>query len=141
MEHDVSGGLDQLIAVGYTNHCRFLHRRMLEQGAFNFNRADPHAFDFQHVVGPSHIPVITVSVAVIFVAGAQPLSAESLFRLLVLVPIAGAGGIAFDPEIADLAVGDWQVVLVDYAAFIAGEDLSALSWTGPAGTVRNEHGQ
>ena len=55
--------------VGPAHGGGFGHARMADQGAFDFDRAQPVAGHVQHVVDPAHDPVVAVVVAAGVVAG------------------------------------------------------------------------
>ena len=67
---------------------------MLHKNILNFYGAYPHALDLHHVVIAAHVPVVALSIAIVFVAGADPVALNGLFRLLMLVPVIRADGIA-----------------------------------------------
>src|SRR6516162_4554494 len=112
---------------------------MLEQSVLDLNGAYPHAFYLHHVVGAAHIPVIAVSVSVVFVSGAQPVALNGLFRLFMLVPVARADRIALDEQIAGFAFWNWLSVFVDDAGLITIKHLPARSRPRRARTIGNEH--
>src|SRR5260370_3284488 len=114
---------------------------MFEQSAFDLHGTHPHAFDLHHVVGAANVPVIAVGIAIVLVSGAQPMALDGLFRLLVLVPVAGADRITLDQQIPDFAVENRLSIFVDDARLIAFEDLSARAWPGCAWPIGDEHVQ
>src|ERR1700758_2466255 len=102
---------------------------MLDENALDFDGTNPDAAHFNHVVRASGIPEISLCILVILIPGAQPMAGNSLLRFFVLVPITGAGGIGFDEQIADLALSNRLIVVVDDFGVEAGNKFSA--GTGP----------
>src|SRR5260370_35446411 len=101
---------------------------MFEQSAFDLHGTHPHAFDLHHVVGAANVPVIAVGIAIVLVSGAQPMALGGFFRLLVLVPVAGAARITLDPQIPAFAVEDRFSIFVSHARLLAVADRPALAW-------------
>ena len=58
----------------------------------------------------------------ILVAGADPVAVDRVLRLFVLVPVAGAGGVAADQQVADVARGDRGAAFVDDPRLVPGND-------------------
>src|SRR6267143_2944652 len=91
--HDAGDRFGQFVFVLSEDHRRLLHRRMLDQRALNLNGADPHAAHFQHVVGSSRVPKISLFILVVLVASPDPMALNCVFGLLMLVPIVSTGGV------------------------------------------------
>src|SRR5579863_244046 len=114
---------------------------MLNQNPFDFDGADPHTADLDHVVGAPGIPEISVGILMVFIAGPDPMTGDGVLRFLVLVPIAGAGGIGFHKQVADLALRYRLVLVIDDPGFEARNDFPAGAWAYGARSVRDHHVQ
>src|SRR5262249_3455104 len=102
---------------------------------------DPQSANLQHVVRSAGVPEVAVLVYRVFVPRADPVPFDRVLRLLVLIPVTGADGVAADPEIADLAGRHRCAAVVEKPRVVAVDILAARSGTDGAGTVRNEHVQ
>src|SRR5215510_6898800 len=90
---------------------------MLHQGVFDFDGGHPQATDLKHVIRAPAVPIIAFGVAVVSVAGLEPLPLHHFFCLFVLVPLIGRIGVALDHEIANLADRNLVSFVVDYLCF------------------------
>src|SRR5262249_43250123 len=111
------------------------------EGALDLRRTHPLATDLEHVVGSPRVPVVAVLVDGVLVAGPQPMAFEGVLRLLVLVPVAGAGRVAADPQVPDFAAWYRDGGVIEDARVVATDDLAAGPGTNRAGSVRDEHVQ
>src|SRR5207237_1846623 len=96
-------------------------------------RRHPLTRDLEHVVATALVREVAVSVEVVLVAGDSPLTAERRLRLLVLVPVVGATGVAADPEMAGLSSGQLGPRVVDDLRLVPGDDLPARATPRAAG--------
>src|SRR5258706_3512683 len=112
---------------------------MRDQGAFDFGGAEPEAVDFEEIVGTAGRPQKSVFILTIFVAGAEPVVDEGVFCFFGLIPVAGAEGIALDPEVADLIGGDGLAGFVGDFRFESGKDFAAGAGFYFAGPVGGDH--
>src|SRR5882762_4467307 len=87
------------------------------------------------------MPEETVLVLAIFVSSAEPLIDESGFCFFGLVPVSGAKGIAFYPEVADLVGGGGIAGFVGNFRFEARKDFAAGTGLYFAGTIGDDHMQ
>src|SRR5205814_9612558 len=62
---------------------------------------------------------VAVGILPVLVAGLDPGSEERLLRLVVLVPVVGHDRIAFDPQVADLALRHGVSLVVDDDRLVA----------------------
>ena len=76
---------------------------MLDQAVLDFDRADPDAADLEHVVAAPGVPEEAVGVLPVSVAGPDPAPLDRVAGLVVLVPVAGARGVAPHEQVADVA--------------------------------------
>jgi len=81
--------------------------------------------DFEEIVGAAGVPEKSIFILTIFVAGAEPLADERVLCFLGLIPVAGAEGIALDPEVADFVRGGGAAGFVGDFRFEAGKDFAA----------------
>src|ERR1700687_4385182 len=86
---------------------------MLDQRVLDFHRADPDTTDLEHVVAAAGVPQEPVGVGGVLVAGADPVALDGVPGLVMLVPIGGAGRIAFDQQVANLTRGYRLPVVID----------------------------
>src|SRR5207245_6527378 len=91
-------------------------------GCLHLDRGNPLAGDLEHVVGPAGVPEEAVAVTDVFITGADPIALDGPLGLLVLVPVVGTGGIAFDQQVADLAVRHPPIDVVHYPGFVPGHE-------------------
>ncbi len=97
--------------------------------------------DFEEIVGAAGVPEEAVLVLAIFVSGAEPLIDESGFCFFGLIPVSGAEGIAFYPEIADFVGGGGIAGFIGDFRFKTGEDFAAGAGLYFAGTIGDDHMQ
>src|SRR5450432_4609811 len=114
---------------------------MFQYCTLNFDGAHPHPFDLEHVVRAAHEPVVSVLIAIVLVASAQPLTLDGLTGCFMLVPVVGTDRIAGNQQVADLSVCDEVAALVFDTGFVTGDDLSAGSGADRARTVGDKHVQ
>src|SRR5712672_1215918 len=96
---------------------------------------------FEEIVGAAGVPEEAVLVLAIFVSGAEPLIDESGFCFFGLVPVSGAKGIAFYPEVADFVGGGGIAGFVGNFRFEARKDFAAGARLYFAGTIGDDHVQ
>src|SRR5437773_104907 len=73
--------------VRFSDDGGFQHRRMFDQRAFDFERADPVGGTLDHIVAPADEPVVAVGVAPRDVAGQIPVAAEAALVFLGVAPV------------------------------------------------------
>jgi len=96
-----------------------------DERALDFCRAEPEALDLEEIVGATGVPEKSIFVLKVFIAGAEPLADEGVFCSFVLIPIAGAEGIALDPKVADFIGRGRAAGFVGDFCFEAGENFAA----------------
>src|SRR5262245_19164660 len=111
---------------------------MGDQGRLDVERRNPHAADFEHVVGAPAVIVVTVGVAPVFVASVGPFTGKSAPAFGPLVPVTFAGRRSATNQLADLAVAQLAPALVDDARVIAGHWLAGRAVANVAGAVAQE---
>src|SRR5262245_6044409 len=92
LEHDESLRLDQRLLVRPRHHGCFEHIRVALQRAFDLERRDVDAADFQHVVTPPAVDIVAVLVLQVLVTGACPFAQEGRARLVTVVPVHDRAG-------------------------------------------------
>src|SRR6266478_3821544 len=122
--HDAGDRFGQFVFVLAEDHRRFLYGGMLDQHALNLNGADPHAAHFQHVVGSSRVPKISVFILIVLVARPDPMALNRVFGLLMLVPIVSTGRVGLNQKIADFTLHNRPVVVVHDSGLEPGNNLS-----------------
>ena len=95
--------------------------------------------DFEEIVGPAGVPEKSILILTIFVAGAEPLVDERALCFLGLIPVAGAEGIALDPEVADLVGSSGAAGFIGDFRFEAGKDFAAGAGSYFAGAIGGDH--
>jgi hypothetical protein len=75
LEHDKRFGFEEPLLILGWNYRGFEHIGMARQSSFNFERRNPDAADFEHVIGAAAVRIGAV-VPDVFVAGARPLAFE-----------------------------------------------------------------
>src|SRR5216684_639498 len=78
--------------------------RVLEQRRLDLDRRDPQSADLDHVVRAALVPVVALVVDAVAVAREKPFAEDRPLGLLVLRPIEREGAVAFDVEVARLAL-------------------------------------
>ena len=81
--------------------------------------------DFEEIIGAAGVPEKPVFVLAIFVAGVKPFVYEGGFCFFGLVPIGGAEGVTFYPEVADFVCGRGVAGFVGDFCFEARKDFAA----------------
>ena len=97
--------------------------------------------DFEEIVGTAGVPEEAVLVLAIFVAGAKPFVYEGGFCFFGLVPVGGAEGVTFYPEVTDFVGGGGIAGVVGDFRFEAGKDFAAGPGFYFAGAIRDNHVQ
>ena len=72
------------------------------------------------------------------ITGADPVPLDGALGPLVLVPVVGAGAIAFDQQVVDGAVGDIGPGLIDNPRLVSRHQLSGRARSHPPGSIRDE---
>src|SRR5882724_9253981 len=139
--HDAGNRLGQFVCVLAEDHRRFLHGGMLDQHALNLNGADPHAAHFQHVVGSSRVPKISVFILIVLVAGSDPMALNCVFSLLMLIPIVSTGRVGLNQKIADFALHNRPVVVVHDSGLEPGNNLSTGARSRSRRDIGDDHVQ
>src|SRR5439155_2334861 len=137
-KHDIGHRLVQAIGIPAPDHARFLHRRVFNQGVLDLDRAHPDPTDLQHVIRAAGIPVIALGITVELVAGSDPVPFDRVLGPLVLVPVIGAGAVAFDQQVADGPVRYIIARLVDDPRLVSRHELAACAGADAAGPIRDE---
>src|SRR6266446_5938369 len=122
--HDAADRFGQFVFVLAEDHRRFLYGGMLDQHALNLNGADPHAAHFQHVVGSSRVPKISVFILIVLAARPDPMALNRVFGLLMLVPVVSTGRVGLNQKIADFTLHNRPVVVVHDSGLEPGNNLS-----------------
>ena len=115
-EHDERLDHVALDLVGRGDRGRLAHRRVLDAGRLDLERADPVAGGDDHVVGAPGVPDVAVLVHGRRVLGVEPVAAEGLLGGLGQVPVAERVvrvGARAQADLAALALRDRVLVLVE----------------------------
>src|SRR5215475_3359807 len=97
---------------------------MLHQRALHFVWRYPLTRHAKHVVGASRIPIVTIVILVIFVAGDKPLASHAVLAELAAIPVSRRRAAAANPQVADCAGRHILPGAIDDAHLIAGHRLS-----------------
>src|SRR5580765_3867911 len=112
---------------------------MRDQSALDFRGTQPKSVNLKEIVGASGIPKVALFILIVFVAGAKPVADKSFLRFFVFVPIARAGGVSLNHEIANFVGSDCVSVFVDNFGFVTGDKFSTRSRPRLAGTIGDDH--
>ena len=137
-QNDVGHRLFQPIGILASDDACFLHRGMFHQRVLDFDRTHPDPTNFQHVVRAAGIPVVALGIAVELVARSDPVPFDRVLGPLVLVPVVGAGAVAFDQQVADGPVRYIVARLVDDPRLVSRHELAACARADAAGPIRDE---
>ena len=124
-EHDEGLRLDEAVLVGRADDGGFEHRRVLDDGRLDLERAHIDAADLQHVVAPAGVGEAAVGIADVLVAALGPAALEGFARLGAVPPVHERRRRPLDEEVAGLAVLN--------AAAVLGAELDVVARHRPAG--------
>src|SRR5207249_162480 len=130
--------LYELVTTRRSHDSGLHHRGMLGERTFDLGRRHPHAARFDHVVAAAGVPEAAVGIAPVLVTRPHPLAHERLLRALVLVPVAGAGAVALDEQIADFALGHVTPVVIHDPGIVARHQRAARAGAHVPAPVRDE---
>src|SRR5947208_2248285 len=88
--------------------------------------------------GGAGVPEAAVGIAPVLVTRPHPLAQERLLRALVLVPVAGAGAVALDEQIADFALRHVTPVVIHDPGIVARHQRAARAGAHVPAPVRDE---
>src|SRR5580765_2662068 len=112
---------------------------MRDQSALDFRGTQPKSVNLEEIVGTSGIPKIALFILIVFVAGAEPVADKSFLRFFVFVPVARAGGVSLNQEIANFVGSDGVSVFVDDCGFVTWDKFSARTRPCFAGAIGDDH--
>src|SRR5207248_635993 len=93
---------------------------------------------FEHVVAAAGVPQKSVRILNVLVAGAYPSSEDGVSGPIVLVPVAGADGVALDQQVANIANRHGLTVVVQDPGLVAGHWFARRTGTDGARLVGDE---
>ena len=138
LEDDKGERLGQALCVLDPGHATLEDSGVLLKDDLHLRWPYRHPAHLDHVVGATRVPEVAVLVQLVLVVRVNPLTAERVFGLFVLVPVTEGDAVTLDEEVSYLA--RWHVVtgLVDDAGLVAGHDFTGASTPGAAGAVGDE---
>src|SRR5450432_1283217 len=118
-----------MISIRYTNHSDLQYRRMRDERAFNLGGRDPLTSHFEHIVGATTIPEVTIGILIVRITCCNPMAVDRVFRALMFIPVICRCTLTAYHKRAHRSLHDRLPALIDDFRFVARHDLACTAWS------------